>query len=103
MFATNRDSSLCRLEKVMVENTVGKSVHVTPMPETTTTEVNIPDEKQKLGKKPRSARARKTKRQKREARSYPGRTLEDCVKVVEAIKTQNAGNPWPPDEIAKAI
>lgn len=45
----------------------------------------------------------KPKRQKREARSYPGRTLEDCVKVVEAIKTQNAGNPWPPDEIAKAI
>ena len=29
--------------------------------------------------------------------------MEDCVKVVEAIKTQNAGNPWPPDEIAKAI
>ena len=25
------------------------------------------------------------------------------MKVVEAIKTQNSGNPWPPDEIAKAI
>src|ERR1700689_3655605 len=46
---------------------------------------------------------KKAGRQKREARSYPGKTLEDCVKIVEAIKTQNAGNPWPPDEVAKAI
>jgi hypothetical protein len=55
-------------------------------------------------KKPRKKRknsARNLKRHKREARAYPGRPLEDCIKVVEAIKTQNAGNPWPPDEIAK--
>ena len=62
-----------------------------------------PAGKERKARKKFKGRAGKTKRQKREPRTYPGRTLEDCVKVVEAIKTQNAGNPWPPDEIAKAI
>ena len=54
-------------------------------------------------KKARAKRGRGSQRSKRQARPYPGKTLEECIKVVEAIKTQNAGNPWPSDEIAKAI
>jgi hypothetical protein len=63
-----------------------------------------PSSRAKLLKKPkRKKKLPKGVRQRREARSYPGKTLEDCVKIAEAIKTQNAGNSWPPDEIAKAI
>ncbi|HEX8511320.1 MAG TPA: hypothetical protein VF635_17715 [Propionibacteriaceae bacterium] len=36
-------------------------------------------------------------------RPYPRKTLEDALKVPVAIKTGNNGNPWPPDQVAKAL
>ena len=36
-------------------------------------------------------------------RPYPRRTLEDAFNVANAIKTGNNGNPWPPDQVAKAL
>ena len=36
-------------------------------------------------------------------RSYPRATLEDTLKIATAIKNLNGGNPWQPDEIAKAL
>jgi hypothetical protein len=36
-------------------------------------------------------------------RPYPRRTLEDALKVATAIKNGNNGNPWPPDQVAKAL
>lgn len=36
-------------------------------------------------------------------RPYPRRTLEDSLKVANAIKVGNNGNPWPPGQVAKAL
>lgn len=38
----------------------------------------------------------------RPPRKFPANTLEDALQVPRAIKQFNAGNPWPPSEIAKA-
>lgn len=62
-----------------------------------------PSRPKRKSKPTRRVKEEATRRTKREARPFPGRPLEDCARVIEAIKTQNAGNPWPPDEIAKAI
>jgi hypothetical protein len=34
---------------------------------------------------------------------YPKATLEDAMKIVEAMKDKNGGNPWEPNNIAKAV
>ncbi len=36
-------------------------------------------------------------------RQYPRRTLENALRVPEALKTHNAGNPWSSAEVAKAL
>ena len=36
-------------------------------------------------------------------RSFPLAGLDECVKLVNAIKEYNAGNPWAPKEIAKVL
>lgn len=36
-------------------------------------------------------------------RAFPFFTLEKALPVASAIKEKNAGNPWPPTEVAKAI
>lgn len=36
-------------------------------------------------------------------RSFPLSGLEECVKLVTAIKEYNAGNPWAPKEIAQVL
>lgn len=35
--------------------------------------------------------------------SFPRKTLEQAIRVPEAIQRHNAGNPWPPDQIASAL
>lgn len=40
---------------------------------------------------------------KKVERPYPRVTLENALRVTNAIKEKNAGNPWPPEEIAKAL
>lgn len=76
-----------------------------PRPQETETNNEAPQKANVIKRKTRSKNAKKPKpkRPRKEVRSYPGRSLEDCIKIVEAIKTQNSGNPWPPDEVAKAI
>jgi hypothetical protein len=36
-------------------------------------------------------------------RPYPRVTLEQAIKVPLAIKNNNGGNPWPPEDVAKAV
>ena len=36
-------------------------------------------------------------------RPYPRRTLEDSLRVPQAIKDKNGGQPWAPDQVASAI
>lgn len=42
-----------------------------------------------------------TKKQK--DRPFPRHTLESALRIGQAIRVKNAGNPWPPAEVAKAI
>ena len=44
-----------------------------------------------------------TKKRKRVERPFPRVTLEKALRIPTAIKGKNAGNPWPPEEIAKAL
>lgn len=43
-----------------------------------------------------------TKRQ-RKTRPFPRVALESAIRVPQAMKAHNAGNPWSPEEIAKAV
>lgn len=36
-------------------------------------------------------------------RSFPRATLEDAIKLASVMKDKNGGNPWSPDEVAKAL
>lgn len=36
-------------------------------------------------------------------RAYPRATLEDALKIPQLLKDKNGGNPWPTDEVAKAL
>jgi hypothetical protein len=45
----------------------------------------------------------KKKEQKPTGRPYPRVTLETALRVPLGIKDKNAGNPWPPSEVAKAL
>jgi nucleoside 2-deoxyribosyltransferase len=40
---------------------------------------------------------------KRIERPYPRRTLEQALRVAEALKEHNAGNEWTPDQVAAAL
>jgi hypothetical protein len=37
------------------------------------------------------------------SRSYPRRSLEDALRIPEAIKEKNGGQPWIPTEVASAV
>jgi hypothetical protein len=52
--------------------------------------------------KSNSAKGMKTKRLKID-HPYPRASLEDALKIALAIKDKNGGNPWPPEDIAKAL
>ena len=45
----------------------------------------------------------KPKRKVKPKREFPQHSIEDCKGVLEVIKDLNAGNPWVPTEIAKAL
>ena len=36
-------------------------------------------------------------------RPYPRRTLEDALRIPDAIKSNNGGQPWSPDQVARAV
>lgn len=37
------------------------------------------------------------------ARLFPRRTLENALRVPQALKQHNAGNPWATEEVARAL
>ena len=47
-------------------------------------------------------KTRATNRGTKTQRNFPRETLEEALKVPLALK-KNGGNPWPPEDIAKAI
>jgi hypothetical protein len=49
------------------------------------------------------AEKKKPTEQQRVERPYPRVTLENAIRIVTVIKDKNAGNPWPPTEVAKAL
>ncbi len=51
----------------------------------------------------KSAKPKKAPAVAKAKRSFPQSGLEECVKLVNAIKEFNAGNPWAPREIAKVL
>jgi hypothetical protein len=51
----------------------------------------------------KNVRKKEQEEKKKVDRPYPRVTLENAVRVVTAIKDKNAGNPWPPEEVAKAL
>lgn len=56
--------------------------------------------------KNRKRHPRKTKHKKgraKSARLFPALTLEEALKVPHAIRQYNAGNPWPPGELANVL
>ncbi|WP_147283803.1 hypothetical protein [Bosea caraganae] len=44
-----------------------------------------------------------TKKVARELRPFPRKVLSEAVKVITAIRDNNAGKPWPPHQIADAL
>jgi hypothetical protein len=36
-------------------------------------------------------------------RPFPAKTLEQALRVPQALKDKNGGNPWPPDQVASAL
>lgn len=51
----------------------------------------------------KTAKPAKRERDKKPARTFPVYPLEKALGVGLAIKDNNAGNPWPPTEVAKAL
>jgi hypothetical protein len=62
-----------------------------------------------MAKKPSRARSvkeidlKKRKQSERIQRTYPRAPLELAIKIPFVIKEKNGGNPWTPDEIARAL
>lgn len=46
---------------------------------------------------------KKEKTGQKKTRNFPRATLEESLKIPQAIKDKNGGNSWPPAEVAKAI
>jgi len=44
-----------------------------------------------------------TKKETKTNRPYPRNTLENALRVANCLKDYNAGNPWPPGEVASAL
>src|SRR5215218_8951144 len=36
-------------------------------------------------------------------RTFPRKTLDHALRIPRALKDKNGGNPWPPDQVAKAL
>lgn len=70
-----------------------------PEPEQVVDEASVDVESGADSKPPKKAR----KKAPAIDRPYPRRTLEDALKVATAIRSGNNGNPWPPDQVAKAL
>lgn len=46
---------------------------------------------------------RKKRKRAKGNRPFPVNTLEDAIRVAQVIRQFNGGNPWQPDEVAKAL
>jgi hypothetical protein len=52
---------------------------------------------------PNETAAAKRKRKPAVERPFPRRSLEDCLKIAQAIKDKNGGEPWATEEVADAV
>ncbi len=52
-------------------------------------------------KKPQSS-AKNAAATRKSSRPYPGRTLEESLKIPQAIREKNNGNPWAVEDVAQA-
>lgn len=52
---------------------------------------------------PEKPRRTRTPNQKKAKRTFPQFSIEECRKIADVIKQLNAGNPWSPKDIAKAL
>jgi hypothetical protein len=86
-------------EKKSPENAKPKASETASVPQTSTP----PTKFRKTSKGAPKKKAHKTKGGARPPRKFPAYTLEDALQIPKAIKQFNAGNPWPPSEIGKAL
>jgi hypothetical protein len=49
-----------------------------------------------------SSTAKTSATSKKPTRPYPSRSLEDALKIPQAIRLKNNGNPWPVEDVARA-
>lgn len=64
------------------------------------------EQKNKAGIKPKKSKKKKSRGKKKAnkvERPYPRRTIDKALKIANAIKEKNGGNPWGPNEVANAI
>lgn len=59
--------------------------------------------KKKIKKGKRAKKASTGKGKQVARRPYPRVTLEQAIKIPQAIKDNNGGNPWPPADVADAV
>ena len=59
-------------------------------------------DRSKAGKKGKKFAGNKKATEPRGTRPYPQRPLEEALLIPEAIRRDNNGHPWPPEEVAKA-
>jgi len=58
----------------------------------------------KKSNKPKSGSTKRSQQKRRRiSRPYPRVSLEEALRIVLAIKEKNGGNPWPPEDVAKAL
>lgn len=84
--------------EVPKEEAAAKQVTAKPV----TKRKTAPKSKPKRGKG-KTASSKSTSTPKRLPRMFPAVTLEDALRIPLAIKTNNGGNPWSPDQIGQSV
>lgn len=64
---------------------------------------SLPEEGSTVEPSVLSPTKRKRSTSKKPKRDFPQHSLEECRKIADCLKELNAGNPWAPAEIAKAL
>lgn len=71
-------------------------------------DANTPQEEKKASRQRKAARPSRSKSSKisarmRQPRPFPSSPLENALRIPQALKDKNGGNPWAPVEIANAL
>jgi hypothetical protein len=78
---------------------VTKDTNSTVTEEVSNTDVEVKPHEEATDKTKQSGNTRKSKPDK----PFPNYNIEEALKIAIAIKKNNAGNPWSPENIADAI